>query len=329
MFGRKYSPPPQPPKSLEIKEVKQKGPAFNPFSFIIWILLIGSVFVMAAIMNMGINMVVTMGYAFLSMGAVFGGFLFLIMLKTNGFTELKAFLYGRPIIAVRRKDGQTHRILGQYGQGTVNSKKYGRYFISPDSVSRDKKSGAAIINVIDSIGTALTEDFIKAINVLRNKFGFKDIDQIEWARENWSRCNECGFKGVPILKVEMKEVETDKEKKTIRDEHEQCLNCGKMDCMERIEFPMLNLPLYESIDCHVLDEFFKYNQNPDRLNVIIKREVQNELEKEHHFPIKLFGILLGAGLMIFLVCIGLLVLLPKLSVWMAGEAVPAVIPLIG
>lgn len=334
MFGRNKRMPPPIPKYkmsesyVENHEKKHKDPIFNPFTLIIWVLMLASIGIMSVIMNMGMNMVITTGYVFLTMGAVCGGILFLMAIKTNAFTELKAFLYGKPILAVRRKDGQTERTLGDYGQGTVNNKKYGRYFISPESVSRDKKSGAAVINVIDSIGTALTEPFIKAISVLRNTFGFKDIDQIEAAKALWSKCTSCGFMGVPMLKVKLKEVETDKVKKTIREEHEQCFNCMELDCMERAEFPKLKLPLYESIDYSVMDEYFKYNQNPDRLNVIIKREVQNELEKEHGFPIRIFGILLGVGVMMLLISIGLLVLLPKLALWIGGEAIPAVAPAI-
>ena len=45
----------------EKKEEAEKTPILNPFALITWILLLGSVFLMAFIMNMGINMVVTVG----------------------------------------------------------------------------------------------------------------------------------------------------------------------------------------------------------------------------------------------------------------------------
>jgi len=273
-------------------------------------------------------MVVTVGYVFLSLGAVFGGFLFLIALKTNGVTELKAFLYGKPLAIVRRKDGQVETVLGKYGQGTIDLRKYGRYFVNPDSVQKDKKSGASLIHVIDSVGTALTEPFIKAINVLRDKFGLKDIDQIEWAIANWSKCARCGAQGVPTLKIEKEKVKTGKEEKLVDVEYEQCINCGALDEMERIEFPKLKLPLYESIDYSILDEYFKYNQNPDRLNVIIKREVKNELEKEKAFPVKWVALIFTMGMAAFLILLGASIFVPQIMKAMA-EGAPAVAPFAG
>jgi len=306
-----------------------KDPIISPFALITWILLLGSVFVMAFIMNMGINMVVTVGYAFLSMGAVFGGFLFLIAIKTNGLTELKAFLYGRPLAIVRRKDGQVETVLGKYGQGTIDLRKYGRYFISPDSVQKDKKSGASLIHVIDSIGTALTEPFIKAMNVLRNRFGLKDIGQIEWARANWSKCKGCGMQGIPIIKITKEKTKVDGEEKIVDVEHEQCIECGVIDRMERVEFPQLKLPLYESLNYSILDEYFKYNQNPDRLNVIIKREVKNELEKEKAFPVKWVALIFTMGMAGFLILLGASIFVPQIMKAMAQDAVTAVAPVMG
>lgn len=331
MFGRNnYTPPPQPPQvKVELPQAKkEKAPLINPFALITWILLLGSVFVMAAIMNMGINMVVTVGYAFLSLGAVFGGFLFLVAIKTNGITELKAFLYGRPLAIVRRKDGQVETCLAKYGQGTIDLTKYGRYFVSPDSVQKDKKSGASLIHVIDSVGTALTEPFIKAINVLRDKFGLKDIDQIEWAKANWSKCARCGAHGVPTIKITQDKVKTDGEEKLVNTEHEQCINCGTLDEMERIEFPKLKLPLYESLDYNIMDEYFKYNQNPDRLNVIIKREVKNELEKEKAFPVKWVALIFTMGMAAFLILLGASIFVPQIMKAMAETAVTAA-PMVG
>ncbi len=348
MFGRNnYTPPPMPPQAPQqqpqqtpqtppqqepMPQANQtktdKGPLISPFALITWILLIGSVFVMAAIMNMGINMVVTVGYVFLSLGAVFGGFLFLVAIKTNGITELKAFLYGKPLVIVRRKDGKVETCLGNYGQGTIDLRKYGRYFVSPDSVQQDKKSGASLIHVIDSVGTALTEPFIKAINVLRDKFGLKDIDQIEWARANWSKCARCGAEGVPTLKIKKEKTKTDGEEKLVDAEHEQCINCGELDEMDRIEFPKLKLPLYESLDYNIMDEYFKYNQNPDRLNVIIKREVKNELEKEKAFPVKWVALIFTMGMAGFLILLGASIFVPQIMKAMAENGA-AVAPMIG
>ena len=324
-------PPPQPPQAaIPVAQPykPKKDPILSPFALISWILLMGSIFVMAFVMNMGINMVVTVGYVFMAMGFLSIGFLFLISFKTNGITELKAFLYGRPLAIVRRKDGQAETCLAKYGQGTIDLVKYGRYFVSPDSVQKDKKSGASLIHVIDSVGTALTEPFIKAINVLRDKFGLKDIDQIEWAIANWSKCSRCGMQGVPVIKVTEERVETNGKAKLIETEHEQCINCGTLDEMERTEFPKLKLPLYETINYSILDEYFKYNQNPDRLNGIIKREVKNELEKEKSFPVKWVALIFTMGMAGFLILLGASIFMPQIMKAMADTAVTAA-PMVG
>jgi len=111
-------------------------------------------------------------------------------------------------------------------------------------------------------------------------------------------------------------------------EHEQCLNCGALDEMERIEFPKLKLPLYESIDYNIMDEYFKYNQNPDRLNVIIKREVKNELEKEKAFPVKWVALIFTMGMAGFLILLGASIFVPQIMKAMA-ETAPAVAPMVG
>lgn len=329
MFGKKSPPNEAPPETKPEVNNVSKDPIISPFALITWILLLGSVFVMAAIMNMGINMVVTVGYVFLSLGAVFGGFLFLVSIKTNGITELKAFLWGRPLAIVRRKDGQVETCLAKYAQGTINLIKYGRYFVSPNSVQKDKKSGASIIHVIDSVGTALTPDFVAAMNVLRNQFGLKDIGQIEWAKENWSKCKKCGAKGIPTLKIVTEKIKIDGKEKIIEKEKEQCINCEALDEMERIDFPKLNLPLYQSINYSVLDEYFKYNQNPDRLNVIIKREVKNELEKEKAFPVKWVALIFTMGMAGFLILLGASIFVPQIMKAMAVEGVAVAAPMIG
>lgn len=329
MFGRKkYYPPPKPQeypeldKPVEKKPVEKKeskGPIINPFALITWILLLGSVFVMAFIMNMGINMVVTVGYAFLSMGAVFGGFLFLIAIKTPGLIFLKSFLYGKPILVISRKDGQYEYVLGNYSQGTVNSRKYGRYFVNPDAIKRDKKSGAVIIHLIDSIGTALTEPFVKAVTVLKNQFGFTNIDQVEAAKAAWSKCENCHYEGVPLIKV----TTSAKNETPVISEH--CPNCKEKNKMTRIEFPQLKLPLYENLDYNIYDGFFERNQNPDRLNTIIKKEVQNELDKEKSFPVKWVALIFTMGMAGFLILLGASIFVPQIMKAMA-EGAPAVAP---
>lgn len=324
--GGPLAPPPIPPQATpqEAKPVKEaKGPILSPFALITWILLLGSVFVMAAIMNMGINMVVTVGYVFLSLGAVFGGFLFLVAIKTNGITELKAFLYGNPILVVSRKDGQYERVLGKYGQGTINSNKYGRYFVNPDAVRKDKKSGASIIHVIDSIGTAVTQPFVLAVNVLKEQFGLSNIDQIERAKGLWSRCKKCGIEGVPLAKVTPSKKEDDP---TVQ---EQCKNCGSLDEMDRIDFPKLKIPLYQDFNFDVYPEFFERNQNPDRLNVIIGREVKNELEKEKGFPVKWVALIFTMGMAGFLILLGASIFVPQIMKAMATEGAAAVAPMVG
>ena len=314
--------PPSPPKPEQVKK-ESKGPILSPFAIITWILLLGSVFVMAAIMNMGINMVVTVGYVFLSLGAVFGGFLFLVAIKTNGITELKAFLYGKPMLVVHRQDGQTESILGNYGQGTINSRKYGRYFVNPDAVKRDKKSGAAIVHVIDSIGTAVTEPFVKAVNIFKRQFGFKDIYEIEAGKKMWSRCKKCGVVGIPLAKVTPSK--TKKDKPTVQ---EQCKHCGALEQMDRIEFPNLKLPLYEDIDYGVYEGFFNSNQNPDRLNVIIKREVQSELDDQKGFPVKWVALIFTMGMAAFLILLGASIFVPQIMKAMAENGA-AVAPMVG
>lgn len=315
MFGRKtYTPPPQPPQVQQPQPKKEKSdPIINPFGIFIWICLFGSIVLFGWYSGLGMNMQTTVGYVFLMLAAIGLGFLFLIGIKTNGFTELKAFLYGRPILVVHRKDGQHEFVLGKYGQGIVDSRKYGKYFVNPDSVKKNKKSGASFIHVVDSIGTAVTEPFVKAVNVLKKQFGFKDIYEIENAKKTWSRCENCGFEGVPLIKLEM--TKNPKEPEI----HEQCKECGMIDKMQRIDFPTLKVPLYEDLDYSVYDGYFDANQNPDRLNVVIKREVQSEMEEQRGFPVKLFGILLGVGILIFLVSLGLVVLLPKLTEWVASS----------
>jgi len=259
---------------------------------------------------------------FLSLGAVFGGFLFLVALKTNGITELKAFLHGRPLAIVRRRDGQSETVLAKYGQGTINLRKYGRYFVNPDSVQKDKKSGASLIHVIDSIGTAVTEPFVMAINVLKEQFGLKNIDQIERAKGLWSRCKKCGIEGIPLAKINPSE---DAENPNVQ---EQCKNCGSLDQMDRIEFPKLKFPLYQDFNFDVYPEFFERNQNPDRLNVIIKREVQNELEKEKSFPVKWVALIFTMGMAGFLILLGASIFMPQIMKAMA-EAPAAVAPMVG
>jgi len=326
MFGRnKHTPPPQPPGvKVEQPQMKKKTkePILSPFALITWLLLIGSVFVMAFIMNMGINMVVTVGYVFLSLGAVFGGFLFLIALKTNGVTELKAFLYGNPILVVSRKDGQYERVLGKYGQGTINSNKYGRYFVNSDAIKKDKKSGASIVHVIDSIGTAVTEPFVLAINVLRDQFGLRNIDQVEQAKGLWSRCKKCGMPGIPLAKI------TPGKKEDTPTVQEQCKHCGALDQMDRIDFPKLKLPLYRDFNYDVYPEFFERNQNPDRLNVIIGREVKNELDREKSFPVKWVALIFTMGIAVFLILLGASIFMPQIMKAMA-EAPANVAPMVG
>ena len=171
MFRKKLIPPPKPQEypeldyedkpienpDLEINKPKEsKTPILSPLAIITWILLLGSIFVMAVVMNMGMNMVVTMGYIFLSFGAMCAGFLFLIAMKTPGLIFLKAFLYGKTIAEVRTKDGRIEFILGQYAQGSVKSKKFGSFYVNPDAVKNESKSGKGIIHLVDSIGKALT-----------------------------------------------------------------------------------------------------------------------------------------------------------------------------
>lgn len=320
--------PPRPPKAEPPEPRKRKGKTkLNPFALLVYVFLIASWFGMMWMAKLPVNAFTITGYVFLTLACIMIGFLLILAVKTPAFTFLKAFLYSMPIMEVRRKDGQIDFVLGKYGQGRIHSGKYGVFFTNPDAIKHEKKTGKGIIHVIDSIGTGLTEKFVMFINTMRDKFGFNNIEEIEDGLRRWSRCG-CGFEGVPTMKptkAKIPDKESGEEIEVV-EYHETCPDCGKEDTLVRCALPPNFYNTLLALDYGIGDQFLKYNINPDRQEVIIEQEVKNRMAKEKGFPFRPFGILLGVGIMILLICLGMVVLLPKLSAWMAGGMVTPITP---
>jgi len=324
MFGRKKH---TPSSTLPQAKKKSKDPILGPVALITWILLLGSIFVMAVIMNMGINMVVTTGYIFLSFGAMCAGFLFLIAMKTPGLVFLKAFLYGKTITEVRTKDGRIVFVLGHYAQGSVKS-KFGSFYVNPDAVKNESRTGKGIIHIVDSIGTALTEKFVMFMNTMRNKYGCKNIEEVEDMMRRWSKCEECNIEGVPLLKLEKKTIKDEEgNKKDIEEWREVCMKCGNPDKLKRKTLPPLYYNTMQALDYGIGDQFFKFNVNPDRQEVIIEQEVKNRMAKEKRDVVKIIGIIAAIGFAVMLSLVGISILLttwPNFAASMASSPPPMV-----
>lgn len=333
MLFRKKDKPKEPQKEdfeTAPAPVEEKGPQISLLPIIIWLCLFMSWFGMVWMAKLPMNAFTTIGYAFLVFACVMAGIVALLYIKTPAFTFLKAFLYGMNIMEVRRKDGQIDFTLGKYGQGRIHSKRYGIFFVNPDAVKHEGKTGRGIIHVIDSIGTALTEKFVLFINTMRDKFGFNNIDEIEDGLRRWSKC-ECGWIGVPPLKPEKKQM-TDKktgEETNITEWHETCGKCGKEDKLVKHSLPPNFYNTLLALDYGIGDQFLRYNINPDRQEVIIEQEVKNRMAKEKASMVKWVAIIFAMGMAGFLVLLGASIFVPQIINAMASAPAVAPPPMVG
>ena len=218
--------------------------------------------------------------------------LLVLILRTPAWT----FLRNRTVQEVKRKDGSIHFVGSKYDSG-MSTSKYGTYIVDPDGVATERKSGSRILHCEDTIGTNMPIELIKFAKILKDKFGFTNFREAKQAFDLWHRCERCNIEAIAILKEKISEDSDGNEIKTIEF---ICPKCKKSDNLKKIA-PEIEFPPWQSLDYGgSIEKFFISNQNPDRLNVIIKREVKNEMKKEKGFPVKWIAL----GMMMFLVFFG-------------------------
>lgn len=226
---------------------------------------------------------------------------FLVMWKTPAWVFFKSFIRGNPLVAMRRKDGVIEFTSAVYRGGLVKS-KYGVQILDEGSASPEKKSGVRVAWGLDDIGITLKPEFIRAIQTIKEQYGFNDYREMEKALDMWRVCKTpgCHFEGVAVADYEEVENKVGKiTNKTLVFKGLKCPECEGVE-MER-KFPELEVPLYKIISSEGINKFFKYNYTPTRNDVIIQREVRSQLAKQKSFPVKWIAI----GIMIFLIFIGL------------------------
>lgn len=252
--------------------------------------------------------------------AILGVLLVIIAVKTPAITFLKGFFTGKPIAAIRRKDGKYDFNIGKYSEGIIWH-KYGFHQIDPEAITRERKSGCDFHLGLDSIGITLSDKMMQILRVFRDKYKFKNIDEIKAGLEAWRKCNkeECGFEGIPEVRV-TEETSTGKKGPLVKKTYEyKCPKCEGTSFTKT--FPELKFPTYNVFDPGFIDNYFQYNMNPSANEVITMREVQNQLDAEKKKePLQYIGI----GIMICMICVGIAVLfiiLGKMDIIATGEAV--------
>ena len=214
------------------------------------------------------------------------GFLMVVVVilvaKTPAVTFLKAFLTGKPIIAIKRKDGKY--------EGNLKH-KYGIHQIDPEAVAREKKSGCDFHLGLDSIGVTLSDKLLQVLKVFQKgitnpdgkRYKFNTIDQIRGGMEYWRKClnNGCTFEGIVNERIKEDMIGKTRDGKTkIRKTH--ILECPKCNGtkFERT-LPELKFNRFNVYDPGFIDNYFLYNMNPSANEVITMREVQSQMQAEH------------------------------------------------
>lgn len=222
----------------------------------------------------------------------------LFVVKTPAATFLKAYLTGKPIAAVKRKDGKYDFNIAKYSEGIIWH-KYGFHQIDPEAVAREKKSGCDFHLALDSIGITLSDKMLKALKVFRDDYKFKNVDEILQGIQLWRRCttDKCHFEGVPETQIqETTEVGKDGKPKVKRTFTMTCPRCNGNQFEKTL--PDLKFDRFDVIDPGFIDNYFMYNMNPRTNEVVTKTEVQNELDAEKkREPLKFIAI----GIMIFMI----------------------------
>ncbi len=241
-------------------------------------------------------------FPFIIISVVLAIFLVIIAIKTPAFIFLKASISGRTILEVRRKD-RTEFVLGSYGAGILQTKKYGSYIM--DEVSPMKKGGR-ICWVTDTEGITLRPDILRTISGIQKQYGLENIEQVQQVLNNWHTCS-CGFEGVPSQKFK-KDIETygeiKKEKKVFVGWECPKAKKGETHTLKKVYPDIIYLP-YKTISTENLRKYHMYDFTPTKMDSLIQQKVSLMLGEERRFNMKYFSILLGVGLLILLVFIAI------------------------
>ncbi len=256
-----------------------------------------------------------------AMQYVLGFFMVLIVLfalKTPAITFLKGFLTGKPIIALKRKDGKWSFSTAKYSEGILWHKG-GFHQIDPDAVAREKRSGCDFHLALDSIGITLSDKVLMFLKTMKDKFKFKNVDEIIDGINAWRKCNKEGCKFVGIPEITFKETPkldkddnpmTGKDGKILieRIYNYKCPKCGE-NKFTKVD-PEIKFPVHQVFDPGFIDNYFLYNMNPSANEVITMREVQNQLDSEKKKQPILW---VSIGVMILLILMGFMILYTVIS----------------
>lgn len=206
----------------------------------------------------------------------------IIVAKTPGVTFLKAFLTGKPIMAVKRKDGKYDFNIGRYSEGIIWH-KYGFHQIDPEAVAREKKSGCDFHIGLDSIGISLSDKIMQVLKIFKDQYKFKNIDEILRGLQLWRKClgKECDFEGIVSTTLVEESSEGKARDGKVKMKRKYKLECPKCNGtkFERT-LPKLEFDRFNVFDPGFIDNYFLYNMNPSANEVITMREVQNQLQSE-------------------------------------------------
>jgi hypothetical protein len=238
------------------------------------------------------------------------------------FTPAKEFLTARrkkeDILEVERKDGSLAFDVPEYMAGSAISERYGIFTVNPEDIKTERKSGVKVLHVTEGIGTTIDTNTKHIIKYAKEQYGIKSYQELIDLANHWHICKneKCRFLG--YFEEKNKEIIHPETKEVLG--QEVVYKCPKCQSEGEQFEPELLQSNGENVESGWIDRYFKQVQHPMLKRVIVKNMAANIAEKEKkEIPIAKIAILLSFGMMFFLVAIGLMVLLPQLEAYSAGQ----------
>jgi hypothetical protein len=205
-----------------------------------------------------------LGFVFASLLAIiFGAICLWLKIKTPAFEFLRASRKGIPLLGVITKAGMIDFRVGRMSSGTIQTKKYGEFVVTPGSMYPSTDGKVPFGVAYSDYGATMNPRMFQAFTDLKEK-GFENIDEAEEFFSRQIECEKCGFNGWPIVK----EI---KEGKRIIDFKLLCPTCkdeGKIKVKKNLT---LDTPNNKTIRFQDVIGMFKYNINPNFIRARIER----------------------------------------------------------
>lgn len=236
--------------------------------------------------------------------AVFGVLAVALAKFTPGLTFLKAKLKGQNIIMVIRRDRKADFSIGKYSAGIIETKKYGDYITDPEGVMNESKSGTRLFVASTELGVTISPKIAKIIQGLQDA----KIPNIQIAKMINSRLNLCKDCNTEVLGEPHQQVDA-KTNKVI-----QWFACPKCEGknLTKVDLGTDSLDV-DTLKFENLEKWSEKIMNPVFQASNKELKVQEAMQDYAKPKINTLLTLVGIGIMVFLICMGVYVLLGQVG----------------